>query len=132
MISTDIVAENRPGQQRSPQSPPQAVQAARRPLPPGEPKRMPAQPEARRAPQSPPKAWWFAFPAVMKACFKVATAPIHLAIMMAELIMAGLVLGVAGVIGAWWFGWITDEQILAAAKPVGDRLMVMIQSLGYL
>lgn len=76
--------------------------------------------------------WWFRIPAVVAACFKVAMAPLHLVVLASELVMAALVLGIAGTIGAWWLGWITDAQILAVAKPLGDRLMAIIQSLGYL
>lgn len=68
----------------------------------------------------------------MKTCFLVAIAPLRAAVMIAELIMAAIVLGIAATVGGWWMGWITDAQVLEIARPVGDRLMSIIQSLGYL
>lgn len=68
----------------------------------------------------------------MKTCFALAIAPLRLLVMVAELVMAAVVLGIAGAIGAWWLGWVTDAQVLDIARPVGERLMAMVQSLGYL
>ena len=68
----------------------------------------------------------------MKTCFALAIAPLRLLVMVAELVMAAVVLGIAGAIGAWWLGWVTDAQVLDIARPLGERLMAMVQSLGYL
>lgn len=83
-------------------------------------------------PQPLQRPWWMLAGPVLKACFGVAIAPLRLLVMIAELVMAAVVLGIAGAIGAWWLGWITDAQVLDIARPLGERLMAMVQSLGYM
>lgn len=116
----------------------------------------PASPQVRRKPEQPPaparrappvrqpqawsgsepawdaKPWWFSIPAVVKGCFKVVFFPVTLAIIVSELVMAALILGVAGVAAGWWLGFLTDAQIIEVARPVGERILAMVQSLGYL
>lgn len=76
--------------------------------------------------------WYFSAPKVLLACFRVAFAPFNLLVKVAELLVALVVLGIVAVIAAWYLGYITDADVIAAMKPIGDRLLQMVQSAGML
>ena len=66
------------------------------------------------------------------ACAKVALFPLTVVTKVAELCMAALVLGIAGAGFLWWSGRITDAQVMEMLRPLGDRILAMVQSSGML
>lgn len=76
--------------------------------------------------------WWFSAPKVLLTCGRVAFLPFTLAVKVAELAMATVILGIVAVGGAWYLGYITDKNVVDALKPVGDRLLAMVQGAGLL
>lgn len=91
-----------------------------------------ARPARRTAVREPETPWVFSAPRILMACIKVALAPLHLVVLLSELVMAALILGVVALAAGWWLGFVTDAQVLDAVRPIGERLLSMVQSLGYL
>ena len=112
------------------------------------PRAQPAAPVARTAPRataSPPadaegaaaarilagaRPWWFAFPGVMLTCANVVLAPLRLAVQVAEAAVALALLAAVGLVLAWHFGYVADRDVVAALRPVGQRILAMVQSAG--
>lgn len=74
------------------------------------------------------KPWWTEALPVFAACARVAAAPLNIAIKIAEGAVACAVLGVLVLGYAWYSGRISDKDVVAALKPVGQRILVMVQS----
>lgn len=118
--------------------------------------RDPAKPAAPRAPAAPKRAprpevrplrtqrqrsldiaevgrpWFFAAPSIMVWCAKIAFLPFNMAVKIAELVLAGVILGIVGIAAAWYFHLLSDQEVMLALKPVGDRLLQMVQAAGVL
>jgi hypothetical protein len=76
------------------------------------------------------RPWWFSAPGVMLACANVVLAPVRLAVQVAEAAVALALLAALGVIGAWYLGYVADKDVVAALKPLGQRILAMAQSAG--
>jgi hypothetical protein len=76
------------------------------------------------------RPWWFAAPAVALGCARVAAAPLVAVVRLAEAAVAIALLAALGVAAAWHLGYIADKEVVAALKPVGQRLLAMVQSAG--
>lgn len=76
------------------------------------------------------RPWYFDAPKVALACAKVALAPLHLAIKVAEAAVALALLAAVGVVVAWHQGYIADKDVVAALRPLGQRILAMVQSSG--
>lgn len=101
-----------------------AVQAVRERPAAASPRRRPQATVAQESLQP----WWFAVPAVLLACLRWAVMPIHVAVRAAEAAVAIAILAILGTVGAWWLGHVSDQQVVAALKPVGERILAMVQS----
>ena len=82
-----------------------------------------------REAQSP---WYFDVPRVLMACLRLSFAPFALLVKLAELCTSLIVLGIVAIGAAWYLGYITDADVIEAVKPLGDRLLSMVQSAGLL
>lgn len=76
------------------------------------------------------RPWWFSAPGVMIACANVVLAPLRLAVQVAEAAVALALLAALGVVGAWYLGYVADKDVVAALKPLGQRILAMAQSAG--
>jgi hypothetical protein len=74
------------------------------------------------------RPWWFAFPGVMIACANVVLMP--LVVQVAEAAVALALLAALGLVLAWHLGYVADRDVVAALKPVGQRILAMVQSAG--
>lgn len=125
-MSVEAVTPERPAQRS-------AATAARprprvEPVQPSDRSRRQAADRVREA-QSP---WYFSAPKVLLACAKLTFAPFALLVKVAELCMALVVIGIVVVGAAWYLGYITDTEVMGALKPLGDRLLGMVQAAGLL
>ena len=78
------------------------------------------------------RPWYFDVPRVALGCAKVALAPLLVAIKLAEAAVALALLVALGAVVAWHQGYIADKDVVAALKPLGQRLLAMVQSAGTL
>lgn len=76
------------------------------------------------------RPWYFDAPGVALACAKVALAPLLLLVKMAEAAVALALLAAIGAVVAWHQGYIADKDVVAALRPLGQRILAMVQSGG--
>jgi hypothetical protein len=76
------------------------------------------------------KPWYFDAPRVLLTCFQVTLAPLGLAIRAAEAAVSLAVLAVIGVGAGWYMGMITDQDVIQHLRPVGQRILAMVQQAG--
>ena len=76
------------------------------------------------------RPWYFDAPGVAVACARVVLAPLLLMIKLAEAAVALALLAAIGVVVAWHQGYIADKDVVAALRPLGQRILAMVQSGG--
>ena len=76
------------------------------------------------------RPWYFDAPRVLLTCFQVTLAPLGLAIRAAEAAVSLAVLAVIGVGAGWYVGMITDQDVIQHLRPVGQRILAMVQQAG--
>jgi len=76
------------------------------------------------------RPWWFDAPAVAMGCARVAAAPFVAVVRVAEAAVAVALLAALATAFAWHQGYVTDKDVVAALKPVGQRVLAMVQSAG--
>ena len=76
------------------------------------------------------RPWWFEAPSVAMTCAKVAVAPFVAIVRLAEAAVAMALFAVVAVAFAWHQGYIADKDVVATLKPVGQRILAMIQASG--
>ncbi len=76
------------------------------------------------------RPWYFDAPAVLYACARLSLLPFNIVVRAAEAAVALAVLGLIGVIYGWYAGMIHDQDVIAVLRPVGQRILAMIQQSG--
>ena len=76
------------------------------------------------------RPWYFEAPSIFAWCIQAALAPFNLAVRLAEGLVAFALLGAMALVCAWWQGLITDHDVIAYLRPVGQRLLAMVQQSG--
>ncbi len=73
------------------------------------------------------RPWWYDAPPVAMGCLRIIVAPFRFVVDVAEAAVSVAVLAVLVVVGAWYTGHIKDEDVVAALKPVGTKVLSMVQ-----
>lgn len=73
------------------------------------------------------RPWWYAAPAVLLGCAMVIRAPFRILADVAELAVSLAVLAALGLGAAWYTGHVKDEDVVAALRPVGAKILGMVQ-----
>lgn len=76
------------------------------------------------------RPWYFDTPRVLLTCVQVTLAPLGLAIRAAEAAVSLAVLAVIGVGAGWYMGMITDQDVVQHLRPIGQRILAMVQQAG--
>ena len=74
------------------------------------------------------KPWWMEAVPIALKCAEIVQFPVRAAIGLAEAAVSFAVLAVIGVGVAWYSGAISDKDVSAALKPLGQRILAIVQA----
>lgn len=78
------------------------------------------------------RPWWAETFSVAVTCGRIMVAPLKIAASIADAAVACAFLGIFGLIGLWWMGYIPDEEVAKVLGQLGDRGLAIIQASGIL
>lgn len=73
------------------------------------------------------RPWWYDAPSVLLGCARVIRAPFRILADVAELAVSLAVLATIALGAAWYTGHVKDEDVVAALRPVGTKILGMVQ-----
>ena len=76
------------------------------------------------------RPWYFDAPSVFYACARISLFPFSLVIRVAEAAVALAVCALLALIYGWYSGMILDRDVVAFLRPIGQRILAMIQQSG--
>ncbi|AOG02781.1 hypothetical protein [Bosea sp. RAC05] len=76
------------------------------------------------------RPWYFDAPSVLQACARITLLPFSIVIRAAEAAVALAVLGLIGIAYGWYSGLIHDQDVIVFLRPIGQRILAMIQQSG--